>query len=243
MARVAPAAGATSLHYGRGMATEARYDAIADWYEEYSGPHAGARDDDGTLLAELLGPGDGTLLEVCCGSGGRTEAIRGLGWRPVGMDISANLLRYAATRLPVARADAVALPVASGSVDAAVAIRCHTDVDDYPAVLRETTRVLAPGGRLVHIGLHPCFCGAFADRSNPDEGPVLHPGYRRTDRRFEAWSPAGVRARVGATHLPLDTLLTAFLDAGLAITGVREAGPDAYPYLLGIGARKPGAGQ
>lgn len=220
------------------MAVRARYDAIADWYEDYSRPVAGGRNDGKLLLDELLGQGADTLLDVCCGTGAYVAAVRDLGWRPVGVDISAGLLRHAVTRLPVARGDVTALPVADGSVPAAMAVLCHTDVDDYPAVLREIARVLTPGGRFVHIGVHPCFCGAFADRSDP-QAPVLSPGYRRTERRFEAWNPEGVRARVGATHLPLDALLSAVVDAGLLITGVREAGPGEYPYLLGIGARKP----
>jgi SAM-dependent methyltransferase len=141
----------------------------------------------------------------------------------------------------VARADATALPVRDASVPAALIATAHTDVDDYPAVLREVARVLAPGGQFLHIGVHPCFVGAFADRSDPRR-PVLSDGYHDRHRRFDAWSPHGVRARVGATHLPLAALLTAFLDAGLTVTGVREAGPDgAYPDLLAVAARRPPA--
>jgi hypothetical protein len=54
------------------------------------------------------------------------------------------------------------------------------------------------------------------------------------------WTPVGVRARVGATHLPLAALLTAVLDAGLTLTAARETGPDgAYPDLLALTAHKP----
>jgi SAM-dependent methyltransferase len=52
----------------------------------------------------------------------------------------------------------------------------HTDMPAYPAVLREAARVLRPGGVFVHVGVHPCFCGGFADRSDP-EAVVIRPGY------------------------------------------------------------------
>ncbi|MBR8641800.1 methyltransferase domain-containing protein [Streptomyces tuirus] len=44
----------------------------------------------------------------------------------------------------MAVADATALPLADGSVPAAVCVLASTDVPDYGAVLREIARVLAP---------------------------------------------------------------------------------------------------
>jgi ubiquinone/menaquinone biosynthesis C-methylase UbiE len=219
----------------------AAYDSYADWYEDYvtAGTGGDYHRRLGHLLAELLGAGTGTCLEVCCGTGIHAATLRDLGWTPVGIDLSGGQLRHAAARLPVARADAAELPVRAGSVPAVLVALSHTDVDDYPAVLREVARVLAPGGRLVHLGIHPCFTGAFADRSDPRR-LVLSGGYHDTHRRYDAWSPHGVRARVGATHLPLAALLTAVLDAGLTLTAARETGPDgAYPDLLALTAHKP----
>jgi ubiquinone/menaquinone biosynthesis C-methylase UbiE len=46
----------------------------------------------------------------------------------------------------------------------------------YPTVLREVARVLRPGGVFVHVGVHPCFCGGFADRSNLDAVVIQGPG-------------------------------------------------------------------
>lgn len=61
----------------------------------------------------------------------------------------------------------IRLPVRDGSVSAAVAVMAHTDTPEYPAVLAEVARVLAPGGVFVHIGVHPCFCGGFAEGGGP----------------------------------------------------------------------------
>lgn len=97
-----------------------------------------------------------------------------LGRTPIGIDLSAGMLRHADGRLPVGRADAVRLPVRDGSVPAVIAMMVHTDLPDYPVVLREIARVLQPGGVFVHVGVHPCFCGGFADRRDPDAVVIGH---------------------------------------------------------------------
>jgi SAM-dependent methyltransferase len=220
------------------MGVLAAYDAYADWYEEYVWGAASEFNARVAGLARLLlGPGEGPVLDVCCGTGGHARTLRSLGFTPIGVDLSIGQLRYATGRLPVARADASALPIASGSVPAVACVLAHTDVPDYAAVVREAARVLRPGGLFVHIGVHPCFCGAFADRSDATR-IVVDAGYRRLDRRFDGWySPEGVRARVGAWHLPLPALLMTAVDAGLRPVRFEEAGPaGGVPDILGFAA-------
>lgn len=219
--------------------TTAAYDAIADWYEDYVTNTASdySRRVQG-LLARLLGTGPGRCLDLCCGTGAHAAELRRLGWDPIGVDLSAGQLRHARGRLPVARADATALPLPDAAVPAAVCALAHTDMPDYPATIAEAARVLAPGGRLVHVGVHPCFCGAFADRSDP-ERIVIDGGYAERDRTFGGWNPNGVRARVGAWHLPLADLLNAVTDAGLVLTRVEESGSGPVPDVLALLATKP----
>ncbi|HEU0168803.1 MAG TPA: methyltransferase domain-containing protein [Chloroflexota bacterium] len=217
------------------MAPLARYDAVAEWYEAYIEGEASAFSETTRgALRRLLGPGSGLCLDLGCGTGFYAEGLRALGWTPVGMDVSWQQLLRARRRLACAQADVERLPVGSASVEAAASILIHTDVDDYAAACHEAARVLRPGGRFVHIGVHPCFTGWFADRSNPS-GILISPGYWNHDRHFEAWSPRGVRARVGATHLPLSDLLNGLVSAGLTVTDVYEAG-EPTPALLGIAA-------
>jgi SAM-dependent methyltransferase len=221
----------------------AAYDAHADWYERWVHEDAGDFFDRvRPAVAELLGAGTGRCLDLCCGNGTHAGMLRGLGWTPVGVDISLGQLRYASGRLPVAAGDATALPVAAASVPAAVCLMAHTDLPDYPAVVNEVARVLRPGGRFLHVGVHPCFSGPFADRS--DTGRiVVDSGYHRTDRRFDGWlSPSGVRIRVGAWHKPLAAVLNAPLEAGLRLVRVAEVGPpDGVPDVLAFVATKPTA--
>jgi SAM-dependent methyltransferase len=204
---------------------KAAYDEIADWYETEFLPAGMPGDPLGVqrAITEHLGPGPGRCLEIGCGTGIHAAQLRGLGWSPVGVDLSAGMLRHAAGRLPVARADATRLPLRDGSVDAAITVMAHTDMPAYPAVLREISRVLRPGGRFVHIGVHPAFCGGFADRSDP-AAVVIRPGYLDGHWTKESWTANGVRDKVGASHWPLPALLTGFLEAGLRFEGFDEGG-------------------
>jgi SAM-dependent methyltransferase len=222
------------------MAPAAAYDEIADWYEyDFLARTAPGTDPLGITraLRDLLGRGHGTCLEIGCGTGVHAPQVSELGWAPAGIDVSGAMLRHARRRLPIAMADAARLPVADGSLPAVIAVMVHTDMPAYPEVLREAARVLRPGGVLAHIGVHPCFCGGFADRG--DAGAVvIHAGYTDGHWTKASWTDQGVRDKVGATHFPLPSLLHAFLDAGLVLERFAE-GTGPVPAVLGIRARKP----
>ncbi len=186
-------------------------------------------------MRRALGRGRGVCWDLACGTGVYAETIRELGWTPIGTDLSVAQLRHAATRMPVAVADATRPVGRPGGIPAVVSVLCHTDVEDYAAVCLAAATALAAGGRFAHVGVHPCFCGAFVDRSDSEQ-LIITPGYWRRDRRFQTWSPHGVRARVGATHLPLGDLIATVTTVGLTIDSVIEAG-EPTPRR----ARHPGA--
>jgi SAM-dependent methyltransferase len=219
----------------------AAYDEIADWYEhEFLGPQDTRATDPLEIdhcLRALLGPGSGTCLEVGCGTGVHAATVRELGWTPIGVDISTGMLRHARGRLAIAMADAQRLPFRDKSLPVVISVMVHTDMPGYLAVVSEAARVLRPGGALVHVGVHPCFCGGFADRSKP-QAVVIRPGYRDGHWTKASWTDKGVRDKVGATHFPLPGLLHAFTDAGLALDRFAEGGIPT-PQVLAIRARKP----
>ena len=226
------------------MTPSAAYDEVADWYEEVflrrNPPDSGTPGGDpigiDRALVDLLGRGSGPCLEIGCGTGIHAARIRALGWAPVGVDLSAGMLRHAGGRLPVARADAEWLPIRDDSLSAVTAVMVHTDMPGYPAVLREVSRVLRPGGVFVHLGVHPCFCGGFADRADP-ESVVIGPGYLDNHWTKTSWTDEGIRDKVGATHLPLPGLLHAFLAADLILEQFGEGGRPT-PTMLAVKARK-----
>ena len=236
------------------MTTTAAYDDVADWYESEFLPNQRRFADDSPFadpsgvdqtIVELLGSGSGRCLQMGCGTGIYADRIRSLGWTPVGVDLSAGMLRHARARLPVAHGDAGRLPLPDRSIDAVTAVMIHTDIPHYESVLAEAARVLKPGGRFLHVGVHPCFVGDFVDRATPPHA-VVGPDYLS-----RSWTPglgadAGtlgrdgqVRDKVGASHVPLAELLTLFVDAGLTPTGFAEGGAP-LPITLSVQARASG---
>jgi SAM-dependent methyltransferase len=220
----------------------ARYDGIADWYDAEFQPAPLASETWQTLL-ELLGDGDGSLVDVGCGTGSYAAALAELGWTVTGVDVSDDMLRRAREKgVDAVRADATTLPFEDACFDAAVSVFTHTDVDDFSGVVREVARVLRPGGAFVYIGVHPCFVGPHSVYDVDRAAPELHPGwYRLTGRYDEApgiWRGAGVRIRVGASHLPLGLFLQTFLDAGLQLERVEEPAEREYPFGLAFRWRR-----
>ncbi|MDT5027691.1 MAG: hypothetical protein QOE61_4117 [Micromonosporaceae bacterium] len=219
------------------MPAPAVYDAYADWYEEFVQDSWSYMDRVRDLLADLLGPGEGRCLDLCCGGGAHAATVAGLGWTPIGVDLSLGQLRHTKGRLAAAAGDASRLPVRSGSLPAVACVLAHTDLPNYAAVIHEVARVLQPGGRFVHAGLHPCFIGAFADWSEPGR-VVIDTRYAERDRAFVG-PPHGVRVRVGAWHVPLADFLNAFTDAGLRIDRVGESTANGIADVFAVRAVKP----
>lgn len=218
-------------------AIKARYDGLAEWYHERS---AGWAEANWKPFAQLLGPGSGRCLEIGCGTASYAQVIRATGRSYVGVDLSADQLRIARGREPhVVQADGAQLPFAHDSFDTAVAVWISTDVDDFRAVLREAARVLAPGGRFVFYGVHPCFNGPCTEYRD-DGARIIHPTYRHSGwhARSPWWGADGIRARVGMRHVPLAELLTAFIETDLRLVKVTEPRTDPIPYVLGIAAER-----
>jgi SAM-dependent methyltransferase len=216
-----------------------RYDDVAESYDaELATSQLGLSGR--RIVLRLLGTGPGRLLDVGCGGGSHMLAFAAEGWSPVGVDSSSAQLDLARRRgCDVVHGRAEKLPFDDQSFDVAVSMWTHTDVDDFPAVLREIARVLRPGGALVYLGVHPCFVGPHSAFVKGLGIPRLHPGYRSIGRYTEAAgiSPEGLRAKVGAVHLPLGVFVQAFLDAGFVLERFEEPGEREYPVPIALRAR------
>lgn len=114
--------------------------------------------------AGLLGPVAGRrVLEVGCGAAGGARWVATQGGHVAAVDLSAGMLRQAqaaavrsGVTVPLAQADALALPFADASFDIAfTAFGAVPFVADSAALMREVARVLSPGGRWVFSVTHP----------------------------------------------------------------------------------------
>jgi 2-polyprenyl-6-hydroxyphenyl methylase / 3-demethylubiquinone-9 3-methyltransferase len=96
-------------------------------------------------------PGPGAVLvDLACGAGLMAPHVRRLGYRHVGVDITASALELAAAHgVEPVRGSVLAVPLADGCADVVVAGEVLEHVADDVAVLAECARLLRPGGTLV----------------------------------------------------------------------------------------------
>ena len=95
-------------------------------------------------------PGD-RVLDACCGTGDLALAALAAGGRVTGVDFSERMLERARAKseaIEWVRGDALALPLADASFEAATVGFGVRNLDDLERGLRELRRVLVPGGRL-----------------------------------------------------------------------------------------------
>jgi SAM-dependent methyltransferase len=222
----------------------AHYDGVAAWYEAEFGPDPAPEVAD--VVRRLVRPGPGRCLDVGCGTGFHLPLLRNLGWTPTGVDLSEDQLRFAHQRAgefaELILADATDLPFGDDAFDLVFSAFTHTDMDDFAAVVAEGARVLAPGGRFVYIGVHPCFVGPHSRFIQARGVPALELGYTERGRYTDApgISPTGLRAKVGAVHMPLGDLMQTFLGAGLRIEAFEEpvCAGRVYPHWLALRASR-----
>jgi len=217
---------------------EQGWDQVAGWYDKLVGDKGSDYHRNVILPAamRLLAPKAGEkVLDLCCGQGVLIplllEAKVG---RVTGVDASPRLIESAKTRfqsdkrVELVVADACAPgPWADGSNDAAACIMAVHDVPDLPAMARQVAAALKPGGRFVAIFMHPCFRIPQQAHWGWDEGRKLQ--YRRVDRygvpqEIPIVTHPGQGGGDTTTfyHRPVGEVLTAFGQAGLAITVCEE---------------------
>ncbi len=127
------------------------FDPIAARYDATRGGEAR-----GTLIADVLRPWlptEGTVVEIGVGTAIVAAAVARDGPTVIGIDLSAAMLGIAARRFPgpLVQADAAAVPVRTGAVDAVAAVWVLHLVGDLPGVFAECHRVLRAGGSVVAV--------------------------------------------------------------------------------------------
>jgi len=114
------------------------------------------------IISDLVGvERGGRYLDLGCSAGLYTRSLAlGDGGEVLGIDISPSMLKEAArrargigARLSFARADAHDLPFADACFSGAVCGGTLNELGDPARALRETRRVLEPGGRLAVMGI------------------------------------------------------------------------------------------
>jgi SAM-dependent methyltransferase len=214
-------------------ASRAWWDADADDYQAEHGDFLGIddfvwcpeglRESDAGLLGDVRGS---RVLEVGCGSASCSRWLASQGASPLGLDLSAGMLRHAASgntvtghRVPLVQASADALPFAAGAFDLACsAFGAIPFVSDVGVVLRELARVLRPGGRLVFAVTHP-MRWIFPDDPGPTGLTVSQSYFERT--AYVEEDEKG-RATYVEHHRTLGDLVRAIASVGFCLVDLVE---------------------
>lgn len=166
-----------------------RYDA---WFDSDWGAYAYAVEEAAVLAA--ADPLDGAeVLEIGCGTGRFTTALETAGAGVVGLDMDADMLAVAHTRVRglLVQGDAQRLPFADHTFTLVVSVATTEFLVDVEGALAEALRVLRPDGRLVIGALNPRSPWGLA--------------HRRRHARHPAWTEACLRSpRALRRRLPAD---------------------------------------
>jgi SAM-dependent methyltransferase len=192
-----------------------------DAYWDHSGPP----------FFELVPAAGHATLEVGCGEGRVARDLAARGHRVTGVDASPTLLDAARESDPGGRyvlADAAALPFEDAAFDLVVAFNSLMDVDDMPGAVRESGRVLEPGGRLCLCVTHPLADAGRWESREPDAGFVVEGSYFGRRRFEETFERDGLVISFHGWCYPLEDYFRALEKAGFLVEALREpAAPEA----------------
>lgn len=200
---------------GEASAWNAGADAWVELVRDPSHAHHGRHDE---VIRELLPAPAGPVLDVGCGEGRWTRALRAAGYDATGVDPSEALLEAARTADPEGRyllGDAESLPVADGTVSLIVCVNVLMHVVGLETAVGEFARVLAPGGVVVLGLVHPVMEAGVYDEESDE---------LRVSRYFEAEPhaiPLG-HHHVAHQHRTIEQYVRSFLAAGFALDDLRE---------------------
>ncbi|MDO5533586.1 MAG: methyltransferase domain-containing protein [Propionibacteriaceae bacterium] len=203
-------------------------------------------------LARAVSPRAELVVDVACGSGAMVRELARPSRTVIGVDLAESELRLAAQRSPGAWlcADARALPLASGSVDAVVSSMGAVVIQPARALFTEVGRILKPGGVFAFtaptvLPLHPRDLATSVGlvgrlRSLPRfPGPTEITGYvdalvgtglrkvedARERYHFEVATPEDAALVVGALYLPTTTSARREAAISWLVERTRKEGP------------------
>lgn len=180
-------------------------------------------------LVERWVPSGGVVVDLGCGEGQLARSLAARGARAVGVDASWAQVTEAARRGSVGavHADATALPIRSGSVDAAVVCLVWEHVAGIDAAVQEAARVVRGGGWLVVVLNHPL---AQTPGSGWIDDQVLDPPeqyWRLGEYLVEGSQLEEVERGVWIRfhHRPLSRYLNLVISAGFDLVEMVEPAP------------------
>ena len=203
-------------------------EAVQDWIETDQSIRTGMLDS--WMLGGLGEVSGKSVIDIGCGEGRFSRLLSELGATVTGIDLTEPLIERArelgSDKETYLQGDAENLDgVADDSFDLAVSYIVLVDLLDYRRSIREAYRVLRPGGWFVVCNVHPMrtasnnIVGWIRDSS----GKLFYPVDNYTEegpREFLWWGGPFINM-----HRTISSYVSAFLDAGFALEGLREPVP------------------
>jgi demethylmenaquinone methyltransferase/2-methoxy-6-polyprenyl-1,4-benzoquinol methylase len=182
-------------------------------------------------------PEGARILDLACGTGDLSRAAARRSCTVVGTDLSAGMLKANRAGVPLVESDGSQLPFADGAFDGLVCGYALRNFTDLSATLRESARVLRPGGRLGVLEVDAPASGVWRfgfDLWFNKAVPVL--GGLISDRTAYRYLPASV-----AYLPPSPVLRKMLLDAGFSAVGIRPLAGGLSQLILAtrVGSSAP----
>jgi SAM-dependent methyltransferase len=204
------------------------------WYQEWFGEEYlelySYRDENEAreqvaFLQTQLGPIDGPLLDLACGTGRHVQELRTLGYTPIGCDLSYTLLRTGIGdygHMPLARADMRSLPfcdaVFGGLVNFFTSFGYFATEDENLRVVREMARVMRPGALFLfdYLNVHRELEKLVVRETR--DGVQIERWFDQSDRSFNKRMTIGDKRYLERVRgYDLDEISVMFTSSGLSI--------------------------
>jgi SAM-dependent methyltransferase len=185
------------------------------------------------VFVELVPSPGRRTLDLGCGEGRLSRDLKALGHDVVGVDRSQTMVaaaRAADPDIELHLADAAQLPFEDAAFDCVLAFMSLQDVEDLRGAIRESARVLEPGGRLCLAVVHPLNSAGQFDGETAGSPFIIDGSYLDESYFQDEIERDGLALTLVSAHRPLQTYTEALADAGFAIERLREPAipPDAY---------------
>ncbi|MEE9416629.1 MAG: class I SAM-dependent methyltransferase [Acidimicrobiales bacterium] len=215
------------------MSDDGLWETHADWWQrDFSG---GADPEYGEQILPLAAErlrGARRVLDIGTGEGQIARLVAKTGSEVIGIDPTWNQIREADRRgggVSYLRSGAAELPVASASVDAAIACLVFEHIVEVDDAIAEVARVLEPGGRFVFMLNHPLLqtpgSGWIDDQilEPPEQYWRVGPYLTEAESVEEVHKDVFIRF----IHRPLSRYVNALIVNGLYLTEMLEPAPPA----------------
>jgi ubiquinone/menaquinone biosynthesis C-methylase UbiE len=225
--------------HGRRLPRGRGWQDVAAWYDDLVGERGSEYQREVVVprTVKLLDAKRGErVIDVACGQGVLCRALAESGARVTGIDIAPALIEAARRRsqpdrpaidFRVGDARRLADIFDAGAFDAAVVVLAIQNIAPLSPVWEGCHRVLARGGRLVVVMMHPCFRVPRASRWGWDEQRRAQ--YRAIEQYLSS-SRAEIQIHPGSDpsqttptfHRPLQAYINTLGSAGFAIDRIEE---------------------